>query len=243
VRNAVNHADSSALSSAHALAEKLELTDVYAREAAKLSTPDATAATPVKLSPGLQLLHPPAPGRPGVAMMHREVTRSEYAAFASATGRPGTSCGQRTGFGLFAKKKSWNDPGYPQGGDHPVTCVSWDDARAYAAWLSTRTGLHYRLPTHADWIAATASGAGDNPRLGSGTSPAAVGSSNSLGLIGLGGNASEWLQDCAGSCDRHNIAGGSWRMHSGVASSNAQPGKNGYDDVGFRLVTDLGGQH
>lgn len=188
------------------------------------------------------MLHAPAPGQPSVAMMRREVTRNEYAAFASATGRHGASCGQRTGMGLFAKKKSWNAPGYPQSGDHPVTCVSWEDARAYAAWLSARTGLHYRLPTHTDWIAATASGAGGNPSLGSGTSPAANGRSNSLGLVGLADNASEWLQDCAGSCDRHNIAGGSWRMHSGVASSNAQPGKEGYDDVGFRLVTDLAGQ-
>ena len=242
VRNAVNNADSAALASARTLADKLDLDDVYAREAAKPRDLDAIAGTPAKLPPGLRMLHAPAPGRPSVAMMHREVTRDEYAAFARATGRPGASCGQRSGMGLFAKKKSWNDPGYPQSGDHPVTCVSWDDARAYAAWLSARSGLHYRLPTHADWIAATASGAGGNPSSGSGTSPATVGRSNSLGLVGLGDNASEWLADCAGGCDRHNIAGGSWRMRSGVASSNAQPGKNGYDDVGFRLVTDLGGQ-
>ena len=242
VRKAVNNADSAALASAHTLADKLDLADVYAREAAKPRDPDAIAGTPTKLPPGLRMLHAPVPGQPSVAMMRREVTRSEYAAFASATGRHGASCGQRAGMGLFAKKKSWNDPGYAQSGDHPVTCVSWDDARSYAAWLSARSGLHYRLPTHADWIAATASGAGGNPSSGSGTSPATVGRSNSLGLLGLGDNASEWLADCAGGCDRHNIAGGSWRMRSGVASSNAQPGKNGYDDVGFRLVTDLGGQ-
>ena len=176
-------------------------------------------------------------------MMHREVTRGEYAAFASATGRPVASCHQRTGLGLFAKKKSWDNPGYAQSGDHPVTCVSWEDAHAYAAWLSARTGGHYRLPTHADWIAATASGAGGNPGLGTGTAPASAGISNRLGLIGLASNASEWLQDCAGSCDRHNIAGGSWRVRSGVASGSAESGKDGYDDVGFRLVSDLGGQH
>jgi formylglycine-generating enzyme required for sulfatase activity/tRNA A-37 threonylcarbamoyl transferase component Bud32 len=239
VRNAVNSDDTAALSSAHALADKLELADVYAREAARPRDPNA--GMPVaRLPAGLRPLHESAPGHAAVAMMHREVTRSEYAAFASATGRPSASCSQRTGLGLFAKRKSWSDPGYPQGGDHPVTCVSWDDAHAYAAWLSARTGVHYRLPTQADWIAATASGAGGNPTSGKGTSPAAQGGSNSLGLVGLADNASEWLQDCAGGCDRHHIAGGSWRVRSGVASSNTEPGDRGYDDVGFRLVADPG---
>lgn len=242
VRNAVNTADSAALSRLHTLADKLDLAEVYAREAARPRDPNAMADMPIKLPPGLRLLHASAAGQPNVAMMRREVTRGEYAAFARATHRAAASCGQRTGIGLFAKKKSWNDPGYPQAGDHPVTCVSWDDARAYAAWLSARTGLHYRLPAHPDWIAATASGAGGNPSLGSGTSPAASGTSNSLGLVGLASNVSEWLQDCAGSCDRHIVAGGSWRVRSGVASNSAQPGKEGYDDVGFRLVVDFGGQ-
>lgn len=32
-----------------------------------------------------------------------------------------------------------------------VAGISWDDATAYAAWLSARTGRHYRLPTEAEW--------------------------------------------------------------------------------------------
>ena len=32
-----------------------------------------------------------------------------------------------------------------------VAGVSWDDAQAYAAWLSRKTGRHYRLPTEAEW--------------------------------------------------------------------------------------------
>ena len=32
-----------------------------------------------------------------------------------------------------------------------VAGISWDDATAYAAWLSQRTGRHYRLPTEAEW--------------------------------------------------------------------------------------------
>jgi formylglycine-generating enzyme required for sulfatase activity len=64
------------------------------------------------------------------------VTFDEYDLFAAATGRdkPGAQQ-QRDEFR----------------GKHPVINVSWDDARAYASWLSKRTGLHYRLPSEAEW--------------------------------------------------------------------------------------------
>lgn len=35
--------------------------------------------------------------------------------------------------------------------DHPVVCVSWHDAVAYAVWLATITGQQWRLPTEAEW--------------------------------------------------------------------------------------------
>jgi formylglycine-generating enzyme required for sulfatase activity len=37
------------------------------------------------------------------------------------------------------------------GDSQPVVYVSWDDATAYAKWLSKRSGKNYRLPTEAEW--------------------------------------------------------------------------------------------
>jgi formylglycine-generating enzyme required for sulfatase activity/acetyl esterase/lipase len=41
--------------------------------------------------------------------------------------------------------------GTPDSDDYPVIGVNWDSANAYCAWLSAKTGNHYRLPTEAEW--------------------------------------------------------------------------------------------
>ena len=43
-----------------------------------------------------------------------------------------------------------DDRGWGRGG-RPVSNESWEDAQAYAAWLSEETGEDYRLPSEAEW--------------------------------------------------------------------------------------------
>ena len=55
-------------------------------------------------------------------------------------------------FSMFCKATGRACPSQPwSGADYPVVNVSWDDAVAYANWLSKATGHRYRLPTEAEW--------------------------------------------------------------------------------------------
>lgn len=99
-------------------------------------------------------------------------------------------------------------------GDRPVINVSWDDAIAYAAWLSKQTGLQFRLPTEAEWEYFARAGtttkfwAGDAIPKGSAncsgcgskwddkmTAPVGSFAPNPWGIYDTAGNVTEWVLD------------------------------------------------
>jgi formylglycine-generating enzyme required for sulfatase activity len=131
------------------------------------------------------------------AVSRYEITFDQYDEFAKATGG-----------------KLPDDEGFGRG-RLPVIFVSWNDAVAYAEWLSRQTGKRYRLPSEAEWEYAARAGTetaywwGNEMKqglancIGCGTQwenkqTAPVGSfrSNPFGLYDTAGNVIEWIQDC-----------------------------------------------
>jgi formylglycine-generating enzyme required for sulfatase activity len=131
-----------------------------------------------------------------------EITFAEYDEFAQSTSRsmPGDE-----GFGR---------------GNQPVINVSWQDAQAYARWLSVQTNRSYRLPTEAEWEYAARAGTLTDYHFGDDRSdlctyanhsdasdsgcqdgydgPAPIGQflPNPFGLFDVHGNVWEWVEDC-----------------------------------------------
>ena len=101
-------------------------------------------------------------------------------------------------------------------GDRPVINVRWSDAKAYVAWLSTKTGLGYRLLSEAEreYVAradtstpccwgtsispnqANYDPAGERAENAQRTVPAKSFQPNRWGLYQVHGNVWEWVEDC-----------------------------------------------
>ena len=68
-----------------------------------------------------------------IAMGRYEVTFADYDRFVAATS------GRRPSDGGWGR------------GSRPVINVNWNEAKAYATWLSAQTGRTYRLPSESEW--------------------------------------------------------------------------------------------
>jgi len=112
------------------------------------------------------------------------------------------------------KDVTWQNPGFEQTDQHPVTCVSWNDATRFVQWLSELEGLLYQLPSDAQWEFACRAGTrtayywGDEFRpdcawmggnSGWRTHPVGTRLPNTGGLHDMCGNVWEWCRDWLGS--------------------------------------------
>ena len=242
--------------------------DLQQLNAVPAAPPALHAGSPMHDDGGPNLVYVPADGKADpFAIGRTEVTRNQYAQFARETHRPAASCVEA--FHPFSRLRGlkWSDPGFPQTGDHPVVCVSWNDAQAYATWLSHRTGQSYRLPSDGEWLRAARGGSGANPcargnvddtsrqtRLDNDrltcsdgaaeTAPVGRYAASSVGAYDMYGNVSEWLS--GGSAGQRIFRGLSWRDGShqtalgrkGTADSDI-----GYTSIGFRVVRVIDAAH
>ena len=161
---------------------------------------------------------------PQFALGKFDVTRAQWSAFVSATDRSTTEGCFWTGRSGSKPDPigSWRDLGFPQDDNHPVVCVTWQDAQQYVRWLTERTGQKYRLATEAEWEYAARAGSTTPYPWGShasheyanygadvccsglasgrdqwvNTSPVGSFPPNAFGLYDMHGNVLQWVQDC-----------------------------------------------
>jgi formylglycine-generating enzyme required for sulfatase activity len=196
------------------------------------------------------------------------ITQGQYAAFVAATAHraPGVSRARWQSYGLIhpyerTRRFAWVGGRPPADRlDHPVVLVSQGDARAYAAWLSRRTGQRWRLPTEAEWEKAARGTDGRTFPWGDEFDPARLNSHDAgpfdtepvgrhatgaspFGVLDAAGQVFEWTSTPA--APGHAIVkGGLWDDKGcGVcrpAARHARPIAIKHILIGFRLVREDG---
>jgi formylglycine-generating enzyme required for sulfatase activity len=178
------------------------------------ATPDEEVASPREDQVRGAIATPFAVGR-------FAVTRGEFAAFVASTGHETDGDCHRIAEPKREAERNWRSPGFAQDDRHPVVCVNWNDARAYAAWISSVTGKNYRLLSEAEreyvtrvgsvtpfWWGSTIStgqanyngnithGGGAKGEWRKATVAVDHFSANPWGLYNVHGNVWEWTEDC-----------------------------------------------
>lgn len=152
-----------------------------------------------------------------------EVTKTEFEAFVRESDYDAADkCWTLEGGKIDERSgRSWHNPGFSQTGDHPVACVNWNDAKAYVAWLSNKTGKAYRLLSEAEWEYVARAGTAtpfstgqtittDQANLNGNytyngscqgyyrgkTVPVGSFAANAFQLHDMHGNVCEWVEDC-----------------------------------------------
>lgn len=203
-----------------------------------------------------------------LAIARGETSVAEFRRFWAAEGsrsraaRP--SCRDRESLFRSSRSRSWQDPDIKQGADHPVVCVSWDDAKAYVDWLSKATGKRYRLLSASEWSAlARGAGKGDSCRanVGDQTFNGSYRERDSLacsdgfaetapvrkfdaaaGIYDLAGNVREWVSDCESGCRKHFALGSSWASTTAeldLGQRTSFDTDTGFNTVGLRVAREI----
>jgi len=133
--------------------------------------------------------------------------------------------------------------------NNPVTEISLDEAKAYVAWLSERTGKTYRLPTSSEWkYAANADGnqpekdfncgITDENSEKTGVQRRSSGQQNGWGLKNYIGNVQEWVVTDSGEV---MAIGGNFNTPIEECSLDYMKAHDGSADefTGFRILLEM----
>ncbi|MFT5394232.1 MAG: sulfatase activating formylglycine-generating enzyme [Gammaproteobacteria bacterium] len=194
------------------------------------------------------------------------ITNAQFAQFVDATGHRAPNVAPETwrGYGLVhpysrTRRHAWVDGQAPRGRElHPVVLISYDDASAYAQWLTSRTGMEWRIPTEQEWEKAARGVDGRRFPWGNLFDPNRLNSHDAgpfdtvpvgrfplgaspFGLQDAAGQVFEWTASPAGN-SRAFVKGGSWDDSGcGIcrpAARHTRPKALRHILIGFRVAHD-----